>query len=176
MDIKLKLPILFKRFIGDGFGILEGNKLDFEHWITEIILRETITIDKFKFCNEVDFMDLFINIYIYKGEKFYVSGKLDISVFQKEENKYVYIPTKSGHQIILFAILYWESYVDTLDVLHKNFTFLKQTKNIFFKRLRFRGYKKVFLTRLFRKVKHSSRNDLLKRSPQHNVEGNFILK
>ena len=29
---------------------------------------------------------------------FYVDGKLDVSIFQKEENKYMYIPAKSGHQ------------------------------------------------------------------------------
>ena len=49
MDPKLKWPCLFKRFIDDGFGILEGNKSDFEYWVTEFnLLRETITIDKFK--------------------------------------------------------------------------------------------------------------------------------
>ena len=57
------------------------------------MLRETITIDKFKYGNDVHFMDLFI----FKGERFYVDGKLDVSVFQKEENKYMYIPAKSGH-------------------------------------------------------------------------------
>ena len=29
MGIKLKWPNLFKRFIDDGFGIMEGNKLVF---------------------------------------------------------------------------------------------------------------------------------------------------
>ena len=36
-----------------------------------------------------------------------------------------------------------------------------------------RGYKKLFLLRLFRKVKHSSRNNLLKISPQRCIEGKF---
>ena len=76
---------MFQRFIDEGFGIMEGNKLDFEHWVTEFnLLRETITIDKFEFGNEVDFMDLVL----YKGEEFNVSGKLDTSVFQKDENKF----------------------------------------------------------------------------------------
>ena len=53
-DIKLKWPTLLKRFIDDGFGIMEGNKLDFEYWVSEFnSLRETITIDKFKFGNSV---------------------------------------------------------------------------------------------------------------------------
>ena len=40
-------------------------------------------------------------------------------------------------------------------------------------RLRLRGYKKHFLKKLFRKVKYSSRNILLKISPQQRIEGNF---
>ena len=56
-DIKLKWPILFKRFINVGFGILEGNKLNFEYWVTKFnLLQETITIDKFKFGNEEDLL------------------------------------------------------------------------------------------------------------------------
>ena len=91
---KIIWPILFKRFIDDGFGITEANKDEFEYWIHEFnLLRETITIDKFKYGNDVDFMDLFI----FKGERFYVDGKFDVSIFQKEENKYMYIPAKSGH-------------------------------------------------------------------------------
>jgi hypothetical protein len=35
-DIKLKWPTLLKRFIDDSFGIMEGNKLDFEYWKNKI--------------------------------------------------------------------------------------------------------------------------------------------
>ena len=60
-DIKLKWPTLFKRFIDNGFGIMDGNKSDFEYWVSEFnLLRETITIDKFKFGNSVEFMDLYV--------------------------------------------------------------------------------------------------------------------
>ena len=62
--------------------------------LNELCKNGSITIDKFKFGNKVDFMDL----YIYKGNDFYSFGKLDICVFQKEENKYMYIPNKSRHQ------------------------------------------------------------------------------
>jgi hypothetical protein len=64
-DNKLVWPILFKRFIDDGFGVTKGSKKDFEYWVSEFNkLRETITIDKFKYGDAVDFMDLFI----FKGE------------------------------------------------------------------------------------------------------------
>ena len=46
-------------------------------------------------------------------------------------------------------------------------------KNKFFKRLRLRGYKKLFLKRLFRKVKHSSRISLLKFPPKYVTEEKF---
>ena len=32
-DKKLKWPILFQRFIDDGFGIMEGGKKDVVYWI-----------------------------------------------------------------------------------------------------------------------------------------------
>jgi len=106
---KIIWPILFKRFIDDGFGITEANKDEFEHWIHEFnLLRETITIDKFKYGNDVDFMDLFI----FKGERFYVDGKLDVSVFQKAENKYMYISQrKVGIKNTPFIISFSENYV-----------------------------------------------------------------
>ena len=33
-DPKLKWLVLFKRFIDDIFGIIDGNKLDFEYWVS----------------------------------------------------------------------------------------------------------------------------------------------
>ena len=106
---------------------MEGSKLEFEHWVSEFnLLRDSIIIDKFKFGNEVDFMDL----YIYKGDDFYNFSKLDISVFQKEENKYMYIPMKSGHQkhsIRIFILGELRRYVRCST---QEFSFLK-TKNHF---------------------------------------------
>ena len=57
------------------------------------MLRDTLIIDKFSDGNSVEFMDLFI----YRGENFAETGKFDISTFQKKDNKYMYIPEKSGH-------------------------------------------------------------------------------
>ena len=93
-DKKLKWPIIFQRFIDDGFGIMERNKEDVKYWINQFnSLRKTITINTWSFGNHVEFMDL----YIYKGDKFYTSGILDFKIYQKEINRYMYIPYKSGH-------------------------------------------------------------------------------
>ena len=83
-DKKLKWPILFQRFIDDGFGIMEGGKKDVIYWINQFnTLRKTIKIDKWSFGNPVEFMDL----YIYKGDKFYTSGILDFKIYQKDIDK-----------------------------------------------------------------------------------------
>ena len=80
-DKKLKWLTIFQIFIDDGFGIMEGNKEDVKYWINQFnSTRKTITIDKWFFGNQVEFMDL----YIYKGEKIYMSGILDFKIFQKK--------------------------------------------------------------------------------------------
>ena len=85
---------MFKRFIDDGFGIMRGNKKDVESWIYEFNqLRENIFIDKWTFGNHVACMDL----YILKGNNFFDRGILSMKVYQKPENRYMYIPYKSAH-------------------------------------------------------------------------------
>ena len=85
---------MFKRFVDDGFGIMGGNKKDVGTWINEFNqLRGIFFIDKFTFGNHVAYMDL----YIFKGNKFFDTGILSINVYQKPENCYMYIPYKSAH-------------------------------------------------------------------------------
>ena len=85
---------MFKRFIDDGFGVIKSNKKQFSMWVAEFNnLRENIFIDKWQFGNQVAFMDL----YIFKGINFHINGKLSIKVYQKPENRYMYIPFKSAH-------------------------------------------------------------------------------
>ena len=56
-------------------------------------LRKTLSIHKWSFGNHEEFMDL----YIYKGDQFLSTGILDFKIFQKDINRYMYIPYKSGH-------------------------------------------------------------------------------
>ena len=64
-------PIIFKRFIDDGFGITKGSKTDVEYWIAEFNkLVKSIVIDKYKYGPKVEFMD----IVIYKGNRFFTEG------------------------------------------------------------------------------------------------------
>ena len=101
-----------------------------------------------------------MDLLIFKGDNFLHDGKLDITVFQKVVNKFMYIPATSGHQkhaITNFILGELTRYV-RFNTLEKIFLKIKQK---FFIRLWNRGYKTVFLSRLLKKVKFGSRNKLL---------------
>ena len=73
----------FKRYIYDGFGITKGSKKDVEYWISEFNnLLESMKIDKFKYGPRVEYMDLII----FKGNRFHEKGFFDIKIYQKEQN------------------------------------------------------------------------------------------
>ena len=158
-DPKLIWPVLFKRFIDDGFGITLGLREDVIYWIEKFNeLRESIKIDKYNWGNALDYMDLFI----YKGSNFYEDGKLSISIHQKETNKFMYIPYRSYHQRHTIKNYVWgelRRYV-RYNTEEKNF---KKLRVRFFLRLRNRGFRKYTLKKLFSKITYAQRNELLKK-------------
>ena len=58
------------------------------------LLVESIKIDKFKYGSKLEYMDLVI----FKGNRFHQKGLFDIKIFQNEQNLYAYIPKKSNHK------------------------------------------------------------------------------
>jgi len=57
-------------------------------------LEKSIEIDKYTDGPKVEYMD----IVIYKGDRFFKNGFFGIKIFQKQQNKYAYIPQKSNHK------------------------------------------------------------------------------
>ena len=151
---------------------MEGKKEDVKCWVDQFnSLRKTITIDKWSFGNNVEFMDL----YIYKGEKFYTSGILDFKIFQKDINRYMYIPYKSGHvthtikNYVLGEIKRYIRY-NSLKL-----SFLK-IRTQFFSRLRNRGFKKVWLRILFSILKYEDCQKLMEDSHFSYPESQVVLE
>ena len=86
---KLIWPIFYIRIIDNGFGITKGSRKDVEYWIAEFnTLLTSITIVKYTNGSKVAFMELSI----FKGQRFQKFGKFDFNIFQKAQNKYIYIP------------------------------------------------------------------------------------
>ena len=149
----IKWPIMFKRFIDDGFGIMRGNKKDVESWIYEFNqLRENIFIDKWTFGNHVAYMDL----YIFKGNNVFDTGILSIKVYQKPENRYMYIPYKSAHPIKNYVLGKLKRYV-RINTEELNY---QKIKNKFIHRMRNRGFNKNVLAKWFSQVKYLNRDVL----------------
>ena len=156
-DPKMVWPIVFKRFIDDGFGITRGSKTDVEYWIMEFNkLEKSIEIDKYTYGPKVEYMD----IVIYKGDRFFKNGFFDIKIFQKQQNKYAYIPQKSNHKkhtIKNYVLNELKRYIK----FNSNKLAYLRLRNKFFDRLRNRGFKKLNLSKLFKKVSYSQRKKLL---------------
>ena len=100
-----------------------------------------------------------MDLYIFKGNKFYETGILSIKVYQKSENCSMYIPYKSAHPkhtIKNYVLGELKGYVR---INTEEFNFLK-IKNIFSLRMRTRGFDKnllvVFTSEIF-KQSHVSR-------------------
>ena len=88
------------------------------------------------------------------------SGFLDFRIFQKEINRYMYIPQKSGHvshTIKNYVLGELKRYIRYNSL---KLSFLKiRTK--FFSRLRNRGFKKVWLRKQFATLKYEDREKLM---------------
>jgi hypothetical protein len=166
IDPKLIWPVLFMRFIDDGFGVMQGSKEDVFYFVKVInSLVPTITIDKVEIGGHVVFMDLVI----FKVLRFLNQGLLDTRLFQKENCIYDYIPLNSDHQPhILKKIVIGElkRYVRccSQEIHFVNMRFA------FFERLLTRGYDRNFLHELVPTVSHSQRFSLLFDQDPNEVE------
>ena len=143
--------------IDDGFSITKGSKVNAEYWISEINkLVESIEIDKFKYGPRVEFLDLVI----YKGNRFHNNGCFDIKIHQKEQNLYAYIPQKSNHRKNTIKNCALNELKQYIKYNSEKFNFLK-LRNKFFDRLRNRGFRKYCLSKRFSAVSYTSRNKYL---------------
>jgi hypothetical protein len=99
----------------------------------------------------------FLDLIIFKGERFKKNGILDLKVHQKQLNKYLYIPYTSYHtenSKLGFIITELQRYArnsssrrDFIDI-----------KKLFWTRLRARGFPSHLLTTQFKKVRYDERH------------------
>ena len=105
-----------------------------------------------------------MDLYIFKGIDFHINGKLSIKVYQKPENRYMYIPIKSAHlrhTIKNYILGELKRYVR---INTDELNFLK-IRNNFFLRMRNRGFNKHKLSLWFSEIKYSSRAKYLGANP-----------
>jgi len=105
-----------------------------------------------------------MDLYIFKGNNFLDTGILSIKVYQKPENRYMYIPYKSAHPrhtIKNYVLGELKRYV-RINTEELNY---QKIKNNFFLRMRNRGFHKNVLAKWFSQVKYSNRAKFLDGNP-----------
>lgn len=141
---------LYKRFIDDIFVIWAGpheNLLEFLHAINTKDERIKITYEISE--SKISFLDLLL----FKDS---ASKMLQYSTFQKPLNKYLYIPYESFHPASnKKAFIKGElmRYARNSSKFHS----FSETRLLFWKRLRLRGYPAKFLLPIFREIHYSNR-------------------
>jgi hypothetical protein len=146
---------LYKRFLDDVFAYLENSA------VAEFIHRMNSMHPKLKFEFITDSQETaFLDLRIHKGKRFHQSGIFDLSVHQKKMNLYLYIPFNSFHTDAMKR-----SFIQTELMRYirnsSDYDEYTQLKQIFFERLRDRGYPIHFLVPLFGEIFYTDRRYFL---------------
>lgn len=152
-------PLFYKRYIDDLMMLWpateEAELNNFLNLFTEIapsITFSSVVVDS----TSINFLDLVI----FKGERFISKNILDIKVHQKELNKYLYIPFNSFHSHSLkkgFIKAELIRYIRN----SSSFENYVAIRNLFFERLRARGYPATTLVEWFTQVTFADRESFL---------------
>lgn len=146
---------LYRRYLDDIFAYVTAESAD----RLQVALNSLHPKLRFDFAvhpTEAAFLDLTI----YKGERFQQHGLFDLRVHQKHMNLYLYIPYRSFHPLAMKR-----SFIQTeLTRYIRNSSDREdyvRIKRIFYQRLRDRGYTHSFLQPLFESVQYADRQYFL---------------
>jgi hypothetical protein len=147
----------FKRYIDDIFAIFgtkEEAELFLQHFTTKLptIKCSSYTISETE--------GVFLDLVIFKGPRFQNEAKFDTKIYQKPQNKYLYLTPNSFHPKAIFPA-FIVSELNRYRLCCNSEDDFQKVKNEFFDRLIARGYETSMLNGLF--TKWSSRDILLKK-------------
>ena len=176
-ELEPRKPLLYQRYIDDIFGIFE-TKEDAEYFLTKFSSDEDLPTIK---CSSftIDATEgTFLDLKIFKGERFQLSSHLDIKVYQKPQNKYLYLPPNSFHPKAIFPA-YIKAEINRYRLNCSSDKDFEEVREDFKNRLLARGYEEETLKPLFSSVK--KRTELLLqvrlgKEKKHLNKGKFIFK
>ena len=142
---------LYRRFLDDVFAYLEPNAVDeFKYRMNH--LHPKLRFDFVVHSSEAAFLDLLIH----KGPRFSSHCIFDLNVHQKKMNLYLYIPYHSFHSDAMKR-----SFIQTELMRYIRNSSQRdgysQLKQIFYQRLRDRGYPSFFLLPIFDSIFYADR-------------------
>ena len=146
---------LYRRFLDDIFVYMDDDQSE-EFQSRMNSLHPKLTFEFVSHPTEAAFLDLAI----FKGDRFRSTGVFDLRVHQKKLNAYLYIPFTSFHTEAMkksFILTELQRYIRNTSCPADYF----RLKHLFFSRLRDRGYPSRFLVPLFGEIFYADRRFFL---------------
>ena len=150
-------PILWKRYIDDVLCIWPGKQEDLDTFI-KYLNRSHPTI-KFTYESSTTSVD-FLDITIYKGDRYISQNKLDIKPYFKKTNKFQYLEYNSAHPRTTFASLIKGEMTRLLRSCSEETEYNKIQKKMY-EIFTDRGYPPNLIKKVQQQVTYSSRTEAL---------------
>ena len=151
-------PMVWKRYIDDVFCIWPGTKDDLKKFI-DYLNRAHHTI-KFTYESSETSID-FLDITVYKGEKYARESKLDIKPYFKPTNKFQYLQYSSAHPKSTFSSIIKGELTRLLRNCSQEQEYCK-TSTKMAKIFKDRGYPNQLVDRIQNQVPYSARPEIIK--------------
>ena len=135
-----------KRFIDDGFIVWRGTAAAARAMFAELNALDSNIKLTFEISN---YKAIFLDLTIFKNERFYETGVLATKTYQKPVNKYLYTPYSSEHALHCFTALVHGEVIRYIK-RSSEFAFFVMLLVLFRQRLRLRGFPAKFLAEAFK--------------------------
>ncbi len=146
---------LQSRFIDDGFIIVDTEEE------AESIARDLNGMGNLKFTYEVSKSEaVYLDLHIYKGDRFRAARQLDFKVFFKAINKFLYLPARSHHPMAMKLGIVKGEAIRCLRNCTSKVEWLKAL-HIIFKGLMARGYNPIDVKKKWKEVRFEDRQEYL---------------
>ena len=151
-------PILWKRYIDDVLCLWPGSQEDLDKFM-DYLNKAHPTIKFTHECSQtsIDFLD----ITIYKGDRYKMQNKLDIKPFLKKNNKFQYLQYSSAHPKSTFTSLIKGEMTRLLRACSSESDYHK-TRDKLYKVLRDRGYPNYLIKKVQEEVPYAHRCNVIK--------------
>jgi hypothetical protein len=140
-------PLYFKRFIDDIFGVFKSREEAKEYISIFNSILPTIHCSSYTISDKEG---IFLDLTIFKGTRFVSKQLFDVKVYQKPQNKYLYLPPNSFHPKAVFTS-FISAELDRYRTYCNNDDDYEHICKLFSTRLIARGYKEEFLQPIFNK-------------------------
>lgn len=168
-NVTFEIPLM-RRYIDDIFGIFTTEE-DARTYIN-LFNSELPTIH----CSSYTISKqngIFLDLEIFKGSRFHETSVFDIKLYQKPQNKYLYLPPNSFHPKAVFKA-FISAEINRYRLCCNNDSDFEKIKKQFYLRLIARGYEDNFLQTIFNIP--TNRNCILEKIAKRMNNANIIKK